>query len=207
MAVPEHDETSGDHWSAEDPGSEEEPVDLWSIPSTTLNLDDPAAWGDGEDVLGRLAEVLPISGQDMAPELALGQVVTPERRPGTDSVVGRARSAGVRHLRSIPKTWSEPAPREQPTRRPRARSEARVVALPGRPPGLSLREVVLLLAAAYLVTVVGALIWGPRPEGGGSTGRDQVRVVTDGPLPCPMYEIPATDTPVSVPAGSCFFVG
>jgi hypothetical protein len=173
-------------------------VDLWSLPPDAANLDDATCWNDDEAALDRLAAVLPALGADFDPPSTAdpdrascfghGSDPVPALEPqagGIDSQLARRRPVG-RGRRS--------ARREQQDRKRR----------PGR---RSLRpvDILVVLLAVYVAAVAGTLALGSMAEGTREPSGGQ-RVVIDGPLPCPMYRLPAAP-PATTTGGGCFFVG
>jgi hypothetical protein len=66
-------------------------------------------------------------------------------------------------------------------------------------------DILVVLLAVYVAAVAGTLALGSKVEGIREPAGGQ-RVVIDGPLPCPMYRLPAA-RPATTTGGGCFFVG
>lgn len=178
-------------------------VDLWSLPPDAANLDDATCWNDDEAALDRLAAVLPALGADFDPPskadpdpascLGHGSDPVPALEPqagGIDGQPARRRPAG-----------QGPVGRGRRSARKEQRDRKR---RPGRR-GLRPVDILVVLLAVYVAAVAGTLALGSKVEGIREPAGGQ-RVVIDGPLPCPMYRLPAA-RPATTTGGGCFFVG
>jgi hypothetical protein len=177
-------------------------VDLWSLPPGAANLDDATCWND-DDALDRLAAVLPALGTDFDPPSKTGLDPASYFGSGTGSASAHEPQAGDAD--------SQPARRRPAGQglagqgRRSARQERR--SRKRRPGRRALRpvDILVVLLAVYVAAVAGTLALGSK-AGSAHEPTGGQRVVIDGPLPCPMYRLPAARSATTT-GGGCFFVG
>ena len=212
MAARGKDETPDERPPVRGPEVDPDVLDLWSPPPTALNLDASDLWGD--DALDRLAAVLPILGEDVDATPGLGlsppinQAKDHDLTRGGDLAAGRdlpaaAHPVGAGAGGDVGVDVGVDVGGDVGGGRPARRQEFGT----GRVRGLSVAGIVVLLVAVYSISVALAMVWRSNLVTGDPAEQRRVRIVTDGPLPCPMYWVAEQGAASAAPAGSCFFVG